>query len=219
MMMLGWLGVLAPPPVTLKFEVFQADRSVGEATLRQAIEADGTKTVELRMVLGPKEAANLVTQSSITKADGTVARKYQEIKAPGAAPKFVIISFSDGKANLVEDEKGQRQVSSYEKPVDLPPATNLSEFWLLRDIPTRGDSVEFCDFDYSRKEWRTVRTTYLGLTRIPGIDDPVHKVMSKTIMDGKERLVSVFSDAKGNPVRIVDTAGFRLERLNSISIK
>jgi len=43
--------------------------------------------------------------------------------------------------------------------------------------------------------------------------------MSKTIVDGKERLVSVFSDVKGNPVRIVDTAGFRLERLNSISIK
>ena len=219
MMILGWLGLVVVPPVTVKFEVFQADRSVGDATLRQAIEADGSKTVELRMALGPKESATLVTQSSITKADGTVVRKYQELKAPGAPPKFVIISFADGKANLVEDEKGQRQVSAYEKPLDLPPAVNLSEFWLLRDIPTRGDSVEFCDFDYSRKEWRTVRTTYLGLTRIPGIDDPVHKVMSKTIIDGKERLVSVFSDAKGNPVRIVDTAGFRLERLNTLSIK
>jgi len=218
-MILGLIALVAVAPSTLKFEVYQADQNVGEATLRQALEADGSKTVELRISIGPKESATTVTQSSITRADGTTTRKYQEVKAVGKAPRFVIISFSEGKANLVEDEKGTRQVSAYDKPLEMPPAVNLSEFWLLRDKPTRGDSVEFSDFDFARKEWRTVRTTYLGLTRIPGFDSPLHKVMSKTIVDGKERLVSVFSDAKGDPVRIIDTAGFRLERLNTITIK
>ena len=219
-MIFGLTALMAvTTPLSQKFDVFQADQNVGEATLRQSIEPDGSKNVELRMVLGTKDLGTTVVQRSTTRADGTVTRKYQEVTAAGKPPRFVIISFGDGKANLVEDEKGTRQVSSFDRPQDLPPALNLSEFWLLRDTPTRGDSVEFSDFDYTRKEWRSVRTTYLGLTRIPGFDFPVHKVMSKTIVDGTERLVSVFSDATGNPVRIIDTAGFRLERVNSISIK
>jgi hypothetical protein len=222
-MVLVVVGAVAPP--SARYEVFQGDQRVGEATLRQSIETDGAKVVELTLTLGPDEKPTVVKQSSRVSRDGKPLRKYQEIKTNAAPPSFVIVSFGEASANLLDEIKGVRTQSVVNRDAGLPPVENPSEFWLVRDQPLRGDSVEFSDFDITSRQWRTLRTTYLGTTRVPGIDGPVHKIMSKTQVapknpgDPTERLITTFSDSKGQILRMIDTSGFRLERIKVTSIK
>jgi len=216
-------GAVAPP--SARYEVFQGDQRVGEATLRQSIETDGAKVVELTLSIGSDEKPTVVKQSSRISRDGKPLRKYQEIKTGTTSPTFVIVSFGVDTANLLDEVKGVRTQSVVTRGTGFPPVENPSEFWLLRDQPLRGDSVEFSDFDITTRQWRTLRTTYLGTTRVPGIDGPVHKIMSKTQVapknpgDPTERLITTFSDTKGQILRMIDTSGFRLERIKVTSIK
>lgn len=210
---------------SVRYDVFQGDQHVGEATLRQSIETDRSKVVELTLTIGPVEKPTIVKQSSRISPEGRPQRKYQEIKTAAAPPSFVIVSFGEGTANLLDEVKGVRTQSVVTRSQGMPPVENPSEFWLIRDQPLRGDSVEFSDFDITSREWRTLRTTYLGTTRVPGIDGPVHKIMSKTQVvpknpgDPTERLITTFSNSSGQILRMIDTSGFRLERIKVTTIK
>jgi hypothetical protein len=183
----------------------------GTAVLSQHLNADGGKSVELRMeILSGGKKAHLSSQATYD-SKGNPVRKFLETIVPGGqVQRQTITSFDDDGANAVV-RTGDGRITKKVPLVSTAPRQCLSEFWFLRDKPKAGDAVKAYTFDPDKLEWSITETVYAGLKTIEfkGKKTQVHEVDTQ---QGDRRVVSYLDD-KGLPW-IIDDGTIRMERVS-----
>jgi len=182
----------------------------GFATLNQKIQADGIKTVELRVELHSGNRVVKLNSEARYDAKGSPLRKFQETVAPDQGlNKQVIATFDKNGANVVILDGGKRTV----KNVSLAttgPRLSLSEFWFIRDTPKAGQVETAYQFNMDTLEWELVKTEFHGkkTLKIEGRSVSVNEVSTKR---GDKETTSYLDD-QGLPV-LVDQGDIKMVKL------
>jgi len=196
------LAALLLPAVvfqSVELKVTQSGKDLGTAFVSHRILANGGKHVSTRLELKSPGREVTVRQEASYDSEGRPTRKLQQVLENGKMRQNVLATFDERGAQVVAGGKSTR-VSL----VAGAPRALKSEFWFLRDAPTIGASVRAYSFDLTRREWRLTDVRYHRKTAAG------HEVESE--MDGRTT-VSVL-DARGLPIRIDESGGMRLERVN-----
>jgi len=180
----------------VKMSVEMSGHPVGTASLTQAIKADGSKSVELRMdLISGGQKLTLRSQNTYERT-GLPIRKFMESIVPGGKmQKQVIASFDKDGANLVILDGGQRQTKKIALTENAPRA-NGSEFWLIRDKPKVGDKVDSYVFNMDTMAWDLQSVVYKGqkTIQIGGKPVKVHEIETTG-----PRKATAYLDDKGLP--------------------
>ncbi len=189
-----------------KLTVIVAGKKVGTATLFQKVMPDGTKSVQLSMLLKSDNVTATVRSEATYSAKGGAVRKFQETLVPGQKiRRTVVVTFDAQGANVVADLNGKRTT----KKISLPETTqrdDASEFWFLRDQPKKGAVAKAYTFDIETLSWSLLTTTYEGEVEITvgGKKVKAHRTNSDK--------GTAFLDSAGNPIKL-ETGNGALERI------
>lgn len=169
----------------------------GSASIRQRLTPDGSKSVQISMSLtGPDGRTVNVLQESVYTAKGEPTRKLQRVSSPdGKLVQTLTVTFDAQGASVTMDQGGSLVKDKVARPKGSTAAS--SEFWLVRDVPTKGQKLSYLRFDMSRREWISATAVYRGVESITVAGKKVQAHLIE--FDGAKN----YLDAKGNPLRIV----------------
>jgi hypothetical protein len=202
------LSVAAQAQVKLSLTI--GGKTAGTAVLSQHLNADGGKSVELRMeILVTGKKAHLSSQATYDSR-GNPVRKFLETIVPGGQVQRQIIATFDAAGANVVVKTGDGRVTKKFPLVATAPRDSSSEFWFLRDKPKPGQSVKAYTFNTDTLEWELTQTTYVGLKaiNIRGAKMQAHEIDTE---QGDRHVVS-YLDEKGLPL-VVDDGTIRMERI------
>lgn len=178
----------------IRLEATQAGKHFGHALLTQTILADGSKSVQIVLVLDDGEQRARITQEALYDRDGAPLRMLQEVRdAEGKRKQLTTVTFDAAGARM-RTETGE---DAKEKNVPLvtgAPRNDPSQFWFVRDVPKLHGKVVFYRFDIGQARWVLAEVEYLGPTRFHG---PAGEVDAQQIRTDTGRYVV---DAKGSPL-------------------
>lgn len=193
-----------------KYAVEISGKSVGTASLTQRLNADGSKSVDLKLDLQlNKQKLTIRSQNTYDKL-GNPTRKFMDSNIPGGAlQKQVITSFNEQGASVIQIDGGKRTTRDIPL-VTTAPRTNPSEFWFLRDKPKAGDEVKTYVFNMDSLSWQLQRVIYRGQKTV--------KIGAKSIKAHEietigERTAKAYLDDQGLPW-LMESGGSTLKRIN-----
>lgn len=142
-------------------EIKRGDQRLGYATISQSLDADGSKSILLRMQLtAGKDAVSIRTESRFDQA-GMPLRKFQETTVTGSPAKQLIATFPAAGAKVVIIDGDARKVKDIDLVADSSRA-NRAEFWFIRDTPAVGATEKSYQFNLDKLEWEIAVTTFKG---------------------------------------------------------
>lgn len=180
----------------VKMSVEMSGHPVGTASITQAVKADGSKLVELRMDLSSGGQKLTLRSQNTYDRTGLPTRKFLESIIPGGKmQKQIIAGFDSAGANIVILDGGQRSTKKVALAASAPRA-NVSEFWLVRDKPKVGDKVDSYVFNMDSMAWDLQTVTYKGqkTIQIGGKPVKVHEIETTG-----PRKATAYLDDKGLP--------------------
>ena len=183
-----------------KYAVRFQGHDVGTASLTQRLETDGSKVVELLMMMKQGRQKVYVRTRSEYAKDGTPRHMFQTMTGVNPVKKRQTnVDFDAEGASAFRDSGDGYKRHKVELSASSPRAVP-SEFWFLRDIPKKGDSCKAFIFDLDQLQWDIRTTTYEGPAEIQvrGKKLAAHKVVA----EHNSESVVAYVDAKGWPIRI-----------------
>jgi hypothetical protein len=207
------LLLIAVPVVAraqVKFLIYADGLRAGEAFLTQKFNADGGKTVEMRLETFSMARPVTVRQTSTYNAKGIATRKIQEIVIPSLRMRRTVIAeFDQNGARAILDRGNGRKVLKAPL-VEGSPRFMSSEFWFLKEQPPLGAQLLAYNFNLENLEWDVLETTYVEKIAISRLAS-AHKV---TVRNG-DRTTVAFFDEEGGLLWFEDSNGYRLERVSA----
>lgn len=182
-----------------KYAVFREGKKVGSVNITQKIREDGSKLVQTSIDFGQAK----VRMENTFDKEGTATRKFMEMT--GSVKRTVVATFDKAGANVVIDQKGNRETRQVSLVPNAPRA-NKSEFWFIRDTPKVGAEVQSYVFSLDSLSWELMTTQYRGKASVSvaGKKTPAHYVVSGD--------TEAWLDEKGYPLLIIK-GQTRFERL------
>ncbi len=176
---------------------------LGYATLGQHINAEGGKTVEMRMEVNRNSGAPLkLHQLSIYDSTGHPQRMVLEIV--GSERTETIAAFDGAGARVSKMVHGLAKNSRVNRAANAPWG-DASEFWFLRDHPKKGDHFMTLHFSMDRLDWELTEITYLGMREVTVGSK---KVQANAVQSDTEgRFSTAYLDEVGNPIRLETDGG------------
>ncbi|HLO99659.1 MAG TPA: hypothetical protein VK171_13770 [Fimbriimonas sp.] len=183
----------------IELEVSLKGQKVGSVRMNVKITAEGSKRSESKIELKSNgETLNLQTTDVWDNAGRPVMKL---VAKPGKESVQSRVNFS-GLVATVQVFEGEKQISRklFTAPKGIPVA-DLSEFWILRDLPAKGAKVSSQLFNPHTSTWDTVTSTYIGFEKHNGA--PSHKITKKM----KNSTVEIWLDTQGLPLEIKSSDG------------
>lgn len=173
-------------------------KRLGEASLKQSIQEDKRKVIEMRTEIKGPDGKTLITRVE-TQYDlsGQPLRKFMEMTRPNERyRRTVIVTFDKAGANVVLEENGKRQTKSVAL-VPSAPRANEAELWFIRTKPRVGAKIQAYNFNLDTLSWELENIQYSGpkLLKSNGHEVKVHEIRSEKTV--------VYLDEKGLPYVIL----------------
>lgn len=208
---LAFVVVSACVQAQVKLALTIGGKNAGTAAINQHLNADGGKTVELRIeIISGGKKVHLSSQATYD-SKGSPIRKFLETIVPGGqVQRQAIATFDSAGANVVV-RTGDGRITKKVPLVPTAPRECLSEFWFVRDKPKPGQTAKSYSFNPDKLEWELTETTFVGTRPITlrGKKVQVHEIDT---VQGDRKVVS-FLDDRGLPV-VVDDGTMRMERVS-----
>jgi hypothetical protein len=189
-------------PLEVSYRISTNGKPSGEATLKQAMQADGGKSVSLVMTIRQDE--NRIVVKSLTQylSNGAVCHAEQRIYPFGKpAVKEVVADFDPSGAMLTIKESSETKTTVPLKTTW--PTANPSAFWFLNSTPEVGEVAKCFTFNLDTLKWERTIITFEGKT---------HKG-NLVRLEKEGRSVETCFDDDGYPKTIQDSSGLQLTRL------
>lgn len=200
--MLSYLLCMQAKPIELV--VTQKGQKIGVVRMNVKITADGQKRSESKIELKVNDTTLALQTTDVWDSAGRPIMKL--VAKPGANSTQTRVNFA-GMAATVQQFEGEKQ--TLRKIFNLAQGktmADLSEFWILRDLPTKGAKVSTQLFNPHSFDWEPVTSTYIGFEKKGG--QPAHKIQKKM----KESTVDIWLDSQGLPLEIRSTDGTVMTR-------
>ncbi|MCG9895213.1 MAG: hypothetical protein MH204_07045 [Fimbriimonadaceae bacterium] len=199
---LGSAALAAP----IQMKVTVEGGPTGMVTLDQTILSTGAKQISMTLRLRQDGKVSTVVQESIYDKAGRPIRQIQ--RTLGSDGRVVQMVRADFLADIVEVTLGEGSQRAARR-VPMPGRRILAEdeFWIIRDRPRPGTTVNRSRFDLARQEWVDGSATYVGLQTV---DWGGRKVQAHLIRTDDAQ---TWLDVNGNPLRVI-RGKTRLERVS-----
>lgn len=201
------LATISQDPKPIDMRVLSDGQAIGTATFQQKLLSDGGKHIIISLSLKPAKGDSVqVRQESVYDRQAYPVRMIQETLTGEGKRKELRVATFDEMGAEVEITKDGKTSS---KLIDLTkgaPRWVRSEFWFIRDMPSKGDRATYYVLDIGEMRWKLTESIYTGDV---DLDLQGRKVRAHRVSSPPS---TAYLDDQGWPL-VLEIGKIKLERL------
>lgn len=196
--MLNALCLLALQSKTIEYDLYRADKLIGEAKILIRITQDGGKRTDTKLTLKQNGKKLDMHSTQVWAFSGRPTLKIVQIlddKGVETGKTRVDFKTNEAVVTTFVGDKSEKKSIAIEPKVEI---RDLAEFWFLRDEPTKDEEYKYKSFDTSGLKWADSKSVYLGeeTKAVKGKSMSLHHIR-QTVGDKK---IDNWVDSDGFPV-------------------